>query len=157
MTANPRPAPEDLRRLAAADGVATSYSNERREPVEVDAEVVIGVLGLLDVDAGTEADRRRELTRLVERDRVGVLAPTVAVRIDGHPRSLPAAAFLIAEDGAKILVRTGPCTISAPDGSTRAARSSWPFRAGPRARRRAAPGACPHRAGRRAPASAPGR
>jgi hypothetical protein len=45
VTANPRPAPEDLRRLAAAEGVVTSYSNEGREPVEVDAEVVIGVLG----------------------------------------------------------------------------------------------------------------
>ena len=35
---NPTPVPEDLRRLAAAHGVATSYNNERREPVEVDAD-----------------------------------------------------------------------------------------------------------------------
>jgi 4-alpha-glucanotransferase len=102
VTANPKTVAEDLRRLAVAHGVATSYRNERRQPVEVDADVVIGVLGLLEVDAGTEADRRRELTRLAERHRAGVLPPTMAVRIDGRPRSLPGAAFLIAEDGARI-------------------------------------------------------
>ncbi|PRC44779.1 hypothetical protein C6A85_98505, partial [Mycobacterium sp. ITM-2017-0098] len=59
----PKPVPEDLRRLAAAHGVATSYRNERREPVDVDADVVIRVLGLLEVDAATDADRKRELTR----------------------------------------------------------------------------------------------
>lgn len=75
--------PEDLRRLAAAHGVATSYRNERREPVEVDADVVIRVLGLLDVDARTEAGRSRELARLQQRDRAGVLPPSVAVRLDG--------------------------------------------------------------------------
>ena len=67
----PKPVPEDLRELAAAHGVVTSYRNERREPVEVDADVVIRVLGLLDVDARTEADRRRELARLAERERAG--------------------------------------------------------------------------------------
>ena len=86
MTAHPKPVPEDLRRLATAHGVATFFRNERRQPVEIDADVVIRVLGLLDVDAGTEADRRRELTRLVERDRAGMLAPTVAVRLDGRPQ-----------------------------------------------------------------------
>ncbi|OBH01589.1 4-alpha-glucanotransferase [Mycobacterium sp. E3247] len=90
--------------MAAAHGVATSYRNERREPVEVDADVVIRVLGLLDVDAATEADRRRELARLAERDRAGALAPTVAVRVDGRPRPLPRAALLVAEDGDQIEV-----------------------------------------------------
>jgi 4-alpha-glucanotransferase len=85
--------------------VATSYRNERREPVDVDADVVIRVLGLLDVDAGTEADRRRELARLAERDRAGELAPTVAARMDGHPRPVPGAALLVTEDGAEIPVR----------------------------------------------------
>ncbi|WP_232375411.1 4-alpha-glucanotransferase [Mycolicibacterium baixiangningiae] len=104
MTANRTPVSEDLRRLAAAHGVATSYRNERREPVEVDADVVIRVLGLLDVEAGTEADRRRELTRLEERDRAGVLPPTVAVRVDGRPQPLPGAVSLVGEDGARIEV-----------------------------------------------------
>jgi hypothetical protein len=45
-----------------------------------------------------------------------------------HSRAHPVAAgaaILLAEDGAQIEVRTGPCTISAPGGSARAARSSW--------------------------------
>lgn len=105
MTPTPQPAPEDLRRLAQAHGVATSYRNERREPVDVDADVVIKVLGLLDVEAGTEADRSRELTRLEELDRAGTLPPTVAVRVDGKPQSLPGAASLTSEDGTQIDVR----------------------------------------------------
>ncbi len=99
---NPSPASDSLRQLAAAHGVATSYRNERREPVDVDADVVIRVLGLLDVEARTEADRRRELAKLTEAGRAGVLPPTVAVRVDGRPRPLPGAVALEAEDGARI-------------------------------------------------------
>ncbi|CAM2840020.1 4-alpha-glucanotransferase [Mycobacterium intermedium] len=99
--AHPKPIPDDLRRLAAAHRVATSYRNERREPVEVDADVVIRVLGLLDVDAGTEQDRRRELARLAERDSAGLLPPTVAVRVDGRPQPLPGATLLVHEEGAR--------------------------------------------------------
>ena len=99
---NPTPVPEDLRRLAAAHGVATSYNNERREPVEVDADVVIRVLGLMDVAAGTEADRRRELDRLEELDRAGVLPPTVAVRLDGRPTAMPGAVAVEGEDGSRV-------------------------------------------------------
>lgn len=103
--AHPKPIPDDLRRLAAAHRVATSYRNERREPVEVDADVVIRVLGLLDVDASTEQDRRRELARLSERDSAGVLPPTVAVRVDGRPRPLPGVNLLVHEDGTRTQVR----------------------------------------------------
>jgi 4-alpha-glucanotransferase len=103
--ANPKPIPDDLRRLAAAHGVATSYRNERRQPVQVDADVVIRVLRLLDVEAGTEADRRRELAGLDERDRSGAMAATVAVRVDGRPRPLPGAALLVSEDGERTDVR----------------------------------------------------
>ena len=105
MTATPTPVPEDLRRLAEAHGVATSYRNERREPVQVDADVVIRVLGLLEVEAGTEADRRRELTRLDELNRAGALKPTVAVRVEGRPTPLPGAVSLVAEDGTELTVR----------------------------------------------------
>src|SRR4051812_31851711 len=97
--------PEDLRRLAAAHGVATSYRNERREPVQVDADVVIRVLGLLDVHAATEADRTAELATLAERDRAGVIAPTVAVRLTGGPIPFHGAASLTSEDGSQITVR----------------------------------------------------
>ena len=103
--AKPKPVPVDLRRVAAAHGVATSYRNERRETVQVDADVVIRVLALLDVEAASEADRRRELARLAERDRTGALAPTVAVRVDGRPRPLPGAALLVSEDGDRTEVR----------------------------------------------------
>ncbi|ORB72417.1 4-alpha-glucanotransferase [Mycobacterium scrofulaceum] len=103
--ARPKPVPDDLRRLAAAHGVATSYRNERREPVEVDADVVIRVLALFDVDAAGEADRRRELARLAERDRAGALAPTIAVRVAGRPRPLPGAALLVSEDGDRTELR----------------------------------------------------
>ncbi|BBX67563.1 4-alpha-glucanotransferase [Mycolicibacterium psychrotolerans] len=105
MTDSPTPVPEDLRRLAAAHGVATSYRNERREPVNVDADVVIRVLGLLEVEARTEEQRRAELIRLEERSRAGVLPPTLAVRLTGQPRPVPQAAMLVAEDGSRIEVR----------------------------------------------------
>lgn len=91
--------------MAAAHGVATSYNNERREPVEVDADVVIRVLGLMDVAAGTEADRRRELDRLEELDRAGVLPPTVAVRLDGRPTAMPGAVAVEGEDGSRVDVK----------------------------------------------------
>ncbi|AQT79060.1 4-alpha-glucanotransferase [Mycolicibacterium litorale] len=97
--------PDDLRRLAAAHGVATSYRNERREPVQVDADVVIRVLGLLDVEAGTDSDRRAELAKLADRGRAGLLPPTVAVRLTGQPHALPGATELVAEDGRHIEVR----------------------------------------------------
>ncbi len=97
--------PDDLRQLAAAHGVATSYRNERREPVEVDADVVIRVLALLDVDATTDTSRRAELAKLADRDRAGQLPPTVAVRLHGTPTPMPGARLLVAEDGSRIEVR----------------------------------------------------
>src|SRR5690349_12195782 len=103
--ADPTTIPDDLRRLAQAHGVATSYRNERREPVQVDADVVIKVLGLLDVAAGTAADRSAALAELGETTRAGVIAPTVAVRLTGRARSLPGASVLVSEDGSEIAVR----------------------------------------------------
>ena len=97
--------PEDLRQIAAAHGVATSYRNERRVPVEVDADVVVKVLSLLDVDASTETARRAELARLSELDRAGILAPTVAVRLTGRPVPFPGAVELVDEGGSRIDVR----------------------------------------------------
>jgi 4-alpha-glucanotransferase len=104
MTDEPKPVSEDLRAVAAAHGVATSYNNERRVPVEVDADVVVKVLSLLDVDASSETAIRAELARLEEVDRAGVLAPTVAVRLTGEPQAFPGAAELVDEDGTRIEV-----------------------------------------------------
>jgi 4-alpha-glucanotransferase len=73
--------------------------------VNVDADVVIRVLGLLEVEARTEDQRRAELTRLEERSRAGVLPPTLAVRLTGQPRPVPGATMLIAEDGTRTDVR----------------------------------------------------
>jgi 4-alpha-glucanotransferase len=103
--ASQKPIPDDLRQLAAAHGVATFYRNERREPVTVDADVVIRVLALLEIDARTEADRRSELAKLAESERAGLLAPTVAVRVDAGAHPLPGAALLIGEDGGRYEVR----------------------------------------------------
>ncbi|PLV50125.1 4-alpha-glucanotransferase [Mycobacterium tuberculosis variant microti OV254] len=79
--------------------MATFYRNERREPVEVDADVVVKVLTLLEVPAATEAERRDELAKLADRD--AVLAPTVATRLDGRPRPFPGVVGLVGEDGAE--------------------------------------------------------
>lgn len=95
--------PDDLRRLAKAHGVATFYRNERREPVEVDADVVVKVLSLLEVEAATEPARLRELDKLAERE--GALAPTIAVRVDGRSRPFPGAVGLVGEDGAETTLR----------------------------------------------------
>ena len=47
----------DLIELAAAHGVATSYRNGERKVVEVDEDVVVRILGLLDVDAAEPESR----------------------------------------------------------------------------------------------------
>ncbi|WP_067976425.1 4-alpha-glucanotransferase [Mycolicibacter icosiumassiliensis] len=97
--------PDDLRRLATAHRVATAYRNERRELVQVDPDVVVRVLRLLDVEAGTEASRRHELVRLDERERAGVSPPTSAVRLTGRPHPFPGAVALVSEDGERTAVR----------------------------------------------------
>lgn len=85
--------------------MATFYRNERREAVEVDADVVIRVLALLEVDAATEADRRRELAKLAEQASAGALAPTIAMRANGRPHPVPGAVALVGEDGSQTDVR----------------------------------------------------
>jgi 4-alpha-glucanotransferase len=105
MSSNPKPVSDDLRRVAAAHGVATFYRNERREPVHVDADVVIKTLRLLDVDAGTAAAQQQELARLAESKQANALAPTIAVRLDGRAQPMPGAALLVGEDGERIDVR----------------------------------------------------
>lgn len=98
-------APDDLRRLATAHGVATAYRNERREMMQVDEDVVVRVLRLLEVEAGSAADRRHELARLDERERAGVSPPTAAVRVTGRPLPFSGAAALVSEGGERTAVR----------------------------------------------------
>ncbi len=100
-----KPVTDDLRDLAEAHGVATRYRNEKREIVDVDADVVIKVLGLLEVEAASPSDRRRELARVAEVRQTNLLPPTIAVRVGERPRPLPGAARLIADNGDEFAVR----------------------------------------------------
>ena len=52
---------DELSEPAAAHGVATGYRDGERRPVTVDEDVVVRVLGLLDVDATTPLSRRAAL------------------------------------------------------------------------------------------------
>ncbi len=93
-------APDDLVELAAAHGVATSYRDGERRPVTVDPEVVVRVLGLLGVDAGTSESRRRALAGTGARAAAGVLPGTIALRT-GRSHPLPCRGVLVDEAGAR--------------------------------------------------------
>jgi 4-alpha-glucanotransferase len=83
----------DLAELAAAHGVATSYRGEGRRPVAVDDDVVVRVLGLLDVDASTPEARSAALARAREKAATGALPGTIAHRV-GTIRPLPGPGIL---------------------------------------------------------------
>ncbi|OZM84077.1 4-alpha-glucanotransferase [Pseudonocardia sp. MH-G8] len=90
----------ELIELAAAHGVATSYRNGERRPVQVDVEVVVRVLGLLEVDASSPEARRASLAAARERAAASRLPGTIAARTD-RARPLPAPAVLVDPDGAR--------------------------------------------------------
>ncbi|WP_203824328.1 4-alpha-glucanotransferase [Actinoplanes palleronii] len=87
-----------LEALAAAHGVATWYENFQRRRTEVAPESVIGVLGLLGVDAGTPAAVTAALAEVGRRDQGARLPGTVVLRA-GQSRELPAPVELTLEDG----------------------------------------------------------
>ncbi|MHA6779998.1 4-alpha-glucanotransferase [Pseudonocardia saturnea] len=89
---------DELIELAAAHGVATGYRDGDRRPVTVDEDVVVRVLGLLDVDAGTPQARRAALAAArADADR---LPGTIAVRTD-RERPLPGPGVLVDEAGGR--------------------------------------------------------
>ncbi|WP_430780940.1 4-alpha-glucanotransferase [Actinoplanes sp. G11-F43] len=88
----------DLVALADAHGVATRYENWQRKDTEVAAESVIGVLGMLGVDASTPAAVRTALAEARRRAGGDRLPDTIVLRA-GAGRELPAAAELTLEDG----------------------------------------------------------
>ncbi|HWS37433.1 MAG TPA: 4-alpha-glucanotransferase [Actinoplanes sp.] len=88
----------DLVALAEAHGVATRYENWQRRDTEVAADSVIGVLGMLGVDAGTPAAVRSSLAAARSRAAGDRLPGTVVLRT-GTGRDLPAAGELTLEDG----------------------------------------------------------
>ena len=99
MSISAQTMPDDLAQLAEAHGVATHYRDGRRQPVYVDPDVVIRMLGLLEVDAGSPADRRRELAAVAERNRIDIAPLTIALRTGTGPRPVPGARQLESEDG----------------------------------------------------------
>jgi 4-alpha-glucanotransferase len=89
----------DLSELAAAHGVATGYNDGDRRPVNVDEEVVVEVLGLLDVDATTPAARAAALAAAREETARGLLPGTIGLRA-GTTRALSTPGELTDEGGA---------------------------------------------------------
>nr|WP_239029097.1 4-alpha-glucanotransferase [Pseudonocardia acidicola] len=92
--------------MADAHGVATTYRDGDRRPVTVDPEVVIRVLGLLEVDASTPEARRAALAAARERAADGVLPGTIALRTD-RAYLLPGPGVLVDESGARRDVAAG--------------------------------------------------
>ncbi|MEV4621573.1 4-alpha-glucanotransferase [Asanoa sp. NPDC049573] len=88
----------DLRRLAAAHGVVTAYDAADGHRAQVDRDIVVRVLGLLDVDATSPSAITAALEAVPAGDR---LPPTIVLR-EGQSRALP-----------------GPGTVTLEDGSTR--------------------------------------
>ncbi|MEV6349849.1 4-alpha-glucanotransferase [Actinoplanes sp. NPDC051851] len=89
---------ERLAALAEAHGVATWYENFQRRRTEVAPDSVIGVLGLLGVDAGTPDAVGAALAATRDRDHGDRLPGTVVLR-EGQGRPLPAPAEITLEDG----------------------------------------------------------
>src|SRR3954454_8572074 len=91
----------DLVALADAHGVATWYEDWHRLRKDVSAESVVGVLGLLGVDASSPSAIASSLAAVRSRDGLGRLPGTIVVRA-GTKRALPAAGRLTLEDGSGI-------------------------------------------------------
>ena len=88
----------DLVALAEAHGVATWYEDWHRERRDVAAASVIGVLGLLGVDATTPRAVAAELAAVGEARRLMRLPGTVVVR-SGSAQALPGPGTIVLEDG----------------------------------------------------------
>ncbi|HSU09434.1 MAG TPA: 4-alpha-glucanotransferase [Pseudonocardia sp.] len=97
----------DLIELATAHGVATSYRDGERKIVEVDEDVVVRILGLLDVDAAEPESRTAALALAREKAASGALPGTIAHRV-GATRVLPGPGVLIDAEGTRIDVTELP-------------------------------------------------
>ena len=80
---------DELAEIADAHGVAVSYRDGAQRLVQVDAEVVTDVLGLLEVDLSTPQARAEALAHARATASAGTLAPTIGMRTD-RARPLPA-------------------------------------------------------------------
>ena len=114
MTFRPASADADLCRLAEAHGVAVTYLDQLRRPVEVAADSVIGVLGALGVDA-TSATAVRESLRIA--DAATPTPPVVVVRRSrGGSVAVGSAAMLRLEDGTHRTVASDGGRVTIPPG-----------------------------------------
>jgi 4-alpha-glucanotransferase len=100
----------DLVALAEAHGVATWYEDWHRQRREVSAESVIGVLGLLGVDATSPAAVRLALAAVRTAREQRRLPGTVVVR-QGTSRPLAESGTIILEDGAELDVVEVPADL----------------------------------------------
>ncbi len=100
----------DLVALAEAHGVATWYEDWHRERRDVSAESVIGVLGLLGVDASAPEAIRRELAAVRSASEQQLLPGTVVVR-QGSTRPLREPGTIVREDGASVEVTGIPADL----------------------------------------------
>ncbi|MEV8591378.1 4-alpha-glucanotransferase [Streptomyces sp. NPDC052012] len=101
MTAPAEPCSEDLSRLAALHGVATSYSPSPDRTVEASATAVTLTLAALGVDAGTPEAVRTALAARERELEQRLLPPTVV----GWGTATPAA-FAALPTGTRLAIRT---------------------------------------------------
>jgi 4-alpha-glucanotransferase len=104
----------DLARLAAAHGVATSYEDQLRRPVDVGRGAVVGVLSALGVDASTPSAVAAALRGAADRPP----APDVVVLRRSRGARVPVGgpALLRLEDGGHRPLATDGGTASVPPG-----------------------------------------
>jgi 4-alpha-glucanotransferase len=114
VTSRPASDDADLSRLAGAHGVAVTYEDQLRRPVEVAAEAVIAVLGALGVDASSAAAVRESL-RVAD---AASPTPPVAVvrRSRGGSVAVGGSALLRLEDGTHRTVSTDGGRVVVPAG-----------------------------------------
>ncbi|MCW2830422.1 MAG: malQ, partial [Aeromicrobium sp.] len=97
----------DLAELATFHGVATSYQDSEHQDVLVDPAIVVAVLGMLGVEAGTDAEVHQSLEQARLRASRNELPPTIVV-LEGSTRTLEVAARLVQEDGTACDVEAVP-------------------------------------------------
>ena len=111
-----RPATDDaeLTRLAGAHGVAVTYQDQLRRPVDVAAESVIGVLGALGIDASSPPAVRDSLRAA---DAASPTPPVAVVRRSrGGSVAVGGSALLRLEDGTHRTVSTDGGRVVVPAG-----------------------------------------
>ncbi|GAA2506915.1 4-alpha-glucanotransferase [Winogradskya humida] len=100
----------ELTALAEAHGVATWYEDWHRERKDVSAESVIGVLGLLGVDAATPASVERELATIRTAREQRKLPGTIVARL-GEAQPLATPGVVVLEDGTEREVTAIPADL----------------------------------------------